>query len=71
MILTGILQKSASKTVRTLKDRVNPFLGLKVEKIIELYQEGKHTGKENIVNHTLGMGIEFTPYSQLKKEMKK
>lgn len=64
-------QTTQKNTVRTLKDRVNPFVGLKVEKMIELYQEGRYSGKENIVNHTLGMGIEFTPYSTLKKDIKK
>ena len=63
-----IMQKN---TIRTLKDRINPFHGLKAEKMIELYQEGKYSGKENAINQMLRMGIQFTPYSTLKKEAKK
>lgn len=63
-----IVQKNP---IRTLKDRVNPFFGLRAEKMIEIYQEGKYMGKENVVNQMLGMGIEFTLYSTLKKDMKK
>lgn len=59
------------KNIRTLKDRVNPFLTLKPEVIVDIFQEAKHSGKESVVNQALGMGLEFTPYSvMLSKERK-
>jgi hypothetical protein len=68
----GMAKQMVQKnSIRTLKDRVNPFHGLRVEKMIEMYQEGKYAGKENVINQMLGMGIEFTPYSTLKKDAKK
>ena len=64
-------QMGQKNIIRTLKDRVNPFYGLRVEKMIEMYQEGRYMGKENVMNYGLGVGIEFTPYSTLKKDAKK